>query len=295
MCVLDTLVGRSVVVAVVVPGRRAIRCLRGAAREALRWRARRPLIRLARRLGVPVWSYHPDGTERLEAGLRQCEPDLICVASFPRLLPASLLRVPKLGAIGVHPSLLPRHRGPEPLFWTYFLDDREAGVTLHWLDAGEDTGDLIYQEAIPLARGRCVTEIYDEISGRGSALLLRAVADVEAGVAPRIPQDQSRATREPLPRPGSWRIDFSSWGAERVWHFLNGLGGRHGRLLTDPQGRIVPHGRALGFSHSRHGREPGTLERHGRGWRVACRDGFVDVAGPGLFRRLHAAARRVIG
>lgn len=292
---LRTLVEGSDVTALVLPSRGPIRSLRSAAREALRELARRPLIRLARRLAVAAWRYPRGGGPGLEAAILAAEPDVISVASFPLLLPPSLLRIPRFGAIGVHPSLLPRHRGPEPLFWTYFHDDPEAGVTVHWLDAGEDTGDVVYQETVSLPRGRDVSDLYEEIARRGARLLARAVAEVVAGVAPRIPQDGSRATREPLPHPGSWRIDYCTWGAERVWHFLRGLGGRDGRLLRDPEGHIVPHGPPLAFALERHDRPPGTMERSALGWRVMCHDGFVDVAGPRLVTRSHVLAGKLLG
>lgn len=282
--VFDALAGRARLAAVVVPGIPAS-LAPGAVRARL---ARRGLVRRARRARVPLLYSCARTTPALEAELRRLAPDLICVASFPRLLPPGLLCVGRLGAVGLHPSLLPRHRGPAPLFWTYFADDRETGVTLHRLDAGEDTGEILAQETLPLPRGQSVEELYATLARRGAALLLDALADIEAGRAQGRPQAEQQATREGLPRPGTWRIGFDSWGAERVWHFLSGLGRRHGALLRDAAGRAVAHGRARGFVLARHALQPGSLERRRGGWRVACRDGFVDVAGPRAAARLKA-------
>jgi methionyl-tRNA formyltransferase len=177
------------------------------------------------------------------------------------------------------------------LFWTYFHDDRDCGVTVHWLDDGPDTGDIVLQESIPLPRGEPATRLYREMARRGAALLVRAVEAIERGTAPRIQQDDASMTSDPSPAGGLWRPEVMAWDAERLWHFLRGLGGLHGELLTDTRGRPVAHGPALRFSLEVHYRRPGTLERRAGGWRVYCRDGVVDTAGPTLWTTLRRVAR----
>lgn len=291
----EALAQRFPVLAVVVPVRRPLRGLRSAARWLLSRRARRPLERLARQRRVPVVPHAPSSVGEMGARLRGIGPDLICVASFPHLLQPSLLGIPRLGAMGVHPSLLPRRRGPDPLFWTYFYDDAEAGVSVYWLDEGEDTGDIIHQQSVPLPRGQSAVDLYETIARRGARLLVRSVEEAAAGCAPRTPQREEHASREPMPWPGSWRIDYSTWGSARLWHFLSGLGTCSARLLTDAEGRTLMHGRAVGFRLERHDLPPGTIERSGSVWRVACHDGIVEVAGPSLRMRVIATARRVLG
>jgi methionyl-tRNA formyltransferase len=280
------------VVGVVVPGGGRVRGARSALRAFSRRRALRGLVRAARRMGVPVLSARPGPDPALEAALRRLEPDLVCVATFPYLLTAVALAIPRRGALGLHPSLLPRHRGPAPLFWTYFGDDAEAGVTVFWLDEGEDKGDIVLQEAIPLARGRSGADLYTEVARCGAVLLARAVAGVEAGTAPRAPQDPSRATREPAPEAGTWRIDFESWGAERVWHFLRGVRGR-GPLLRDARGRPAAHGAVRGYRLEPPAGTPGEMERVAGGWRLRCRDGVVELERASVATRAFWAARRL--
>ena len=91
--------------------------------------------------------------------LEEARPDLLCVASFPWLLAPALLAIPRLGAVNVHTALLPRHRGPLPLFWIYHADDRETGVTVHWMIEQADAGAIIRQSAFPLPRGLPVDEL----------------------------------------------------------------------------------------------------------------------------------------
>ena len=291
---LEVLVPVADVAALVVPADRPIRGLRSALRGWSGRRARGDLARGARRLRVPVLRAGRGADADLEAELARMAPDLVCVATFPYLLPASVLAVPRLGALGVHPSLLPRHRGPEPLFWTYHDGDAEAGVTAFWMNAGEDSGDVVFQEAIPLERGRPGPDLYAEVARRGAALLARAVMAVEAGHAPRVAQDPARATRDPAPDHAAWRIDYEAWGAERVWHFLRGVAARGG-ALADARGAVVPHGPVRGFRLGPLPGEPGEIQRAGGGWRVVCRDGVVELDGAGALRRVLWLARRLAG
>lgn len=291
---LEALAPVATVAAVVMPAPRPVRGVRSALRSVLSRRARRGLGRAARQRGVPILLARAGPDPHLEASLRRLEPDLLCVATFPYLLAPSVLAIPRLGTLGVHPSLLPRHRGPAPLFWTYFHDDAEAGVTVFRVDAGEDTGDIVLQEAIPLARGRPGADLYAEIARRGASLLARAVQGVGTGGAARVAQDPARATRDPAPERGGWRVDFETWGAERVWHFLRGVQGR-GPLLVDARGRPVVHGGAPGFRLQAAAGPPGRMERVAGGFWLHCRDGVVELEAASLATRAWWAARRLAG
>lgn len=290
LAALSALRDKAEIVAVVVPrepiGSSSRAWLRTLAR---RW-ARRPLVRAARRLPAPiVWSGR-GGEADLEVAVRAREPDLFVVASFPRLLPPSLLAVPRLGSIGLHASLLPRHRGPMPLFWTYVQDDREAGISLFWLEGGEDSGPVLASMSMTLPRGLPVDELYPVLAEKGGTLLSDALPEIEAGTAERWAQDPEQATREPSPS-SSGCIDFEAWSAERVWHVLSGLGARHS-FLVDDDGRPLSHGRASGFRLESHGRRVGSVVQLPGGWRLYCRDGVVDVARGPWWRASLAWLRR---
>jgi methionyl-tRNA formyltransferase len=268
---LATLAERYDVALVVVPGHRH----------------GRPLADAARGRGIPVHVHAGVGADGMVSLLQRHRADLICVATYPRLLPAALLGGASLGAVGLHPSLLPRHRGPAPLFWTYHDGDADAGVSIFALDGGEDTGDVLAREAVPVERGRPGAELYDELARRGAALLARAVADVAAGRAERTPQDESRATREPSPAWPAGRVVLAEWDAERLWHFLRGVGSG---FVADHEGRRVLHGPVRGWSREQAG-PPGHAERVGSVLRLHCREGGVDAERLPLAARLRAAVR----
>ena len=242
-----------------------------------------PLARAAADRGVAVEKF---GTS-LGNRLRAISPDLLCAATFPHKIAAAHLAAARLGGLNVHPSLLPKHRGPDPLFWTYFDDDDSAGVSIHYLGDEIDAGDIVAQSSISLTRGRCVTDLYTELAALAGKTLAEAVMSIELGTARPRSQDPSAVTSDPRPLPGAFAIDFETWGAERVWHFLRGIGERRGDLLP------VPHGHALAYEVETHDRKPGSIATEKGHLRVFCRDGWVDVARPSVSRRMTMLLRRV--
>jgi methionyl-tRNA formyltransferase len=241
-----------------------------------------PLAEAGRVAGVEVLEFG-DGLAR---ELKARGTELICIASFPHILRGELLDIP---ALNLHMSLLPRHRGVDPLFWTYYCADEQAGTTLHWVDAGTDTGDIVGQRAVTLPRGKPSRELYFELCDLGAEMLARAI-DAE-GQMPRTRQDEARATHDPAPNPGARRIDYGAWPVSRAWHFLAGLSDQRSDLIAGH-----PHGRAL---ESREGttHPPGSILQTRTTLEVHCRDGVVVMERHkrGLWRRILGRLRVVIG
>ncbi|HMC23614.1 MAG TPA: formyltransferase family protein [Thermoanaerobaculia bacterium] len=254
-----------------------------------------PLVELARREGLSVFPFDANEQQSLVDDLAHAEahPDLICVATFPSILRQEVLQVADRGGINVHWSLLPKHRGPDPLFWTYIHDDRTTGVTLHWLAERADTGPILLQREIPLARGRPVIDVYRELAAIGGELFASAISLISAGRPPRVPQDEQRASQESSRASGNWQVDAAHWPAERVWHVVRGLTIGGGSLLKDARGVPLTHGPARGYFTARYDRPPGTIERAGDGWRVFCADGYVDVDPPPRGRLQSLLARAI--
>ena len=244
---------------------------------ALGLRRRDSIDALAREHGVRVTELRDRSDPALRTMLLASRPDLLCVASFPWLLAPETYSLARLGAVNVHAALLPRHRGLLPLFWIYHADDRETGVTVHWVGPGADDGDILCQSRFPMPRGLPVDELNHRNAAVAGPLLRHALVTIAAGDAPRIPQDESLATTAPFVRPGTPMVAFDAWGAERTWHFLAGLYPRFIEPLPDPEGRILPYRAVQGFELETHGRMPGTVERAGNSARLFCGDGFVRL------------------
>lgn len=91
--------------------------------------------------------------------VKAVKPDLCVITHFERLIKSPILELPRLGFINLHPSLLPWYRGMSPQHWPIIYGEKEAGVTVHYVDAGIDTGDIIVQERIPLGEGDYVSDL----------------------------------------------------------------------------------------------------------------------------------------
>jgi methionyl-tRNA formyltransferase len=246
-------------------------------RDALRALAPRrlsPLERCARELRIPIIPVTGCNRAKVAERLRSLRPDLICIATFPRLIPPEITSLAPLGCINVHPSLLPRHRGPLPLFWTYHADDRLTGVTVHHASQTFDAGDIILQQSFPLPRAYPHVALNEDVARRGAALLRSAADALARGRAPRVAQDESAATYAPRVSVGASMVRFDAWDVERVWHFLAALSPRFREPLADSAGRAVLYQAVTGFERGAC-RAPGSVEAVGAGWRLHCRGGVV--------------------
>ncbi len=169
-----------------------------------------PLAAAARAGGIPCRqppSYKPDAVRAEVAALA---PDLMILAYVTQIVPLALAEVPRLGSICFHPSLLPRHRGGSAINWALIGGERETGVSVFWVDAGIDTGPLLLQHAVPIDPDDSAGSLYyGKIVPAGVDAVLESVALIDAGRAPRVVQDESRATYEPLCRDAHATIDWS--------------------------------------------------------------------------------------
>ena len=153
-----------------------------------------PVKEVALAAGIPV--YQPekmrDGTAL--AQIRELQPDLLVVVAYGRILPDDILAVPPLGAINVHGSLLPKYRGAAPIQWAVLNGDTVTGVSTMYLASEMDSGDVIYTEETEIGEKETAGELFDRLMVMGADLLVRTLRDVEAGIAPRQPQDPNKAS-----------------------------------------------------------------------------------------------------
>lgn len=153
-----------------------------------------PVKELAVEYGVSV--YQPERLRGAEAvaRLREAEADLFVIAAYGQILRQAILDIPAHGCLNVHPSLLPRHRGPSPIAAAILANDTTTGVTIMLTDRGMDTGPILTQETVPLPGDATTTSLTPQLFEQGAALLLRTIPAWLAGrIAPR-PQDDALAT-----------------------------------------------------------------------------------------------------
>jgi len=207
---------------------------------------------LAYHMAIPlleVESLQDAGSRDLPA-LDAYEPDAICVACFPYRLPDRLLRIPRLGSVNVHPSLLPDNRGPDPLFWNFRRGDAFTGVTVHVMDSGFDTGPILLQERMQIPDGISEPALEEQLAIQGGALLVRSLAGLSTQSIVPIRQDSQQATSFSFPvsddfvitpeRPARWAYNFACGLRSRPVPILIQIEGQRFRLLEavdfDPDG-----------------------------------------------------------
>lgn len=153
-----------------------------------------PVKELALENNIPV--YQPtklrDGTAT--ELIKSLRPDILVVVAYGRILPDDMLEVPKYGAINVHASLLPKYRGAAPIQWAVLNGDKITGVTTMYLASEMDTGDIIYTAETEIGEFETSGELFDRLMVMGAELLDRTLRDIEAGTAPRKPQDHGKAS-----------------------------------------------------------------------------------------------------
>ncbi len=153
-----------------------------------------PAAELARRLGLPLRT--PDRVNAPEeaAALTALRPDLVVVAAYGQLLKPHLLALAPMGAINVHPSLLPRYRGAAPIQWAIANGDTETGVTVQFMVERMDAGDIILVERAPVLPDDTAGSLEPRLARLGAELLDRVLDLFQRPPVPRTPQDEGQAT-----------------------------------------------------------------------------------------------------
>lgn len=137
---------------------------------------------------IPV--YQPDScrnTAVLEE-LRALEPDVIVVAAYGKLLPQALLDIPKTAVINVHSSILPQYRGAAPINWAILNGDRETGVTIQYMAAELDAGDILLVKRTAIGTEEDAGQLYCRLAELGGEAASEALKLLQEGAAPRTPQ-----------------------------------------------------------------------------------------------------------
>lgn len=205
--------GQEVILAVTQPDRQ-----RGRGRKVIQT----PVSLCAQKWGVPV--FQPSRIRDPEAvgTIRDLSPDLIVVAAFGQILPQELLDIPRLGCVNIHASLLPRLRGAAPIQWAVINGDRESGITLMQMDAGLDTGDILFQEKVEIDPRETGESLYGKLARLGGEMIVRHLPEIGTGSVTRIPQDPGLSTYAPMLRKEMGEIDWTM-PAEQIERRMRGM------------------------------------------------------------------------
>ena len=174
-----------------------------------------PVKKCAQKHGIMV--LQPEkvkGNAQFEAQLRELAPDVCVVVAYGKILPASILKIPRLGCVNVHASLLPKYRGSAPIQWCIANGDRQSGVTTMLMDEGMDTGDMLDKAVTDIGEDMTGGELHDVLARLGAELINKTLASLENGTAHPEKQDDSRATYVKMLSKADGSIDFSKSARE---------------------------------------------------------------------------------
>lgn len=153
-----------------------------------------PVKELALKHHLPVLQPVSLKGEVAQHELAAFNADVMVVAAYGLLLPATVLSIPRLGCINIHPSLLPRWRGAAPIQRPLYVGDKETGVTIMQMDVGLDTGPMLLQKKYTMTADETSKTLHDKLAEMGAGLLLETLQQIEEGKAQPIEQNNDLAT-----------------------------------------------------------------------------------------------------
>lgn len=232
-----------------------------------------PVKIAAEAAGIPLLQPSKIRTEEFFAELSSYSPELICVTAYGRILPKSILDLPKYGCVNVHASLLPKLRGAAPVNWAIVRGESVTGVTTMLMDEGMDTGDMLLRREAAIEDDDTGETLSRKLSSLGGELLVETLGLLEEGRLRPEKQDESRATYAPIIKKEDGLIDWSK-PARDIRNLVRGMLPWPG-AYTHLGGKMLKIFRAA-VSEGR-GR-PGEVIKSGGGvLRVAAGEGALDV------------------
>lgn len=229
-------------------------------------------IHLATQTGIPILEVGALDHANALAILNQLKPDLIITACFPSKLPEDWLNSPSMGCINLHPSRLPAYRGPAPLFWQARANEPHPGVSLHFMDNGFDTGDIIAQTEVHYPDGIGTPEAEQIAATALGQLLLNAL---KLPALPRTPQPAEGASYQSNPSPADKRIVASQWSAQHVFRFIR-MASAWAPFEVEAGGETFEVSEAVGFDTD--GSLAAPYQQRDRALWVECQQGVVRLA-----------------
>ncbi len=204
-----------------------------------------PVKEAAVELGLPV--IQPERIGEAAEEIAQANPDILLVVSYGQILPEEVLKIPRIGPLNIHPSLLPRYRGAAPLQRVLMNGEAETGITLTWMVKELDAGPVFAVKPVPVHPDETYGELHHRLAQESARLLLEhldALAELEGPEG--TPQDHSKATYAPSIKKEETRIDWSL-SAQEVHNRVRGLSPspgaqtiRKGKQLKILRTQVVP-------------------------------------------------------
>jgi methionyl-tRNA formyltransferase len=244
-----------------------------------------PVKAVAAEAGIPVLQPGRAAAGDFLQAMREIAPDIVAVAAYGQIVPQELLDIPKLMAVNVHGSLLPKYRGAAPIQWSILDGETETGVTIMQMDAGMDTGPMLLKGSLAIGPDETFDELYVRMADLGARLLVDALDRMRQGALVATPQPEEGVSYAPSIKTEMAQIDWS-WSARRIACQLRAFDSKPG-AYTFWQGQRLRLFRPFSVEALAEAILPGTVVRTGE-------DGVVVAAGEGCLgvRELQLPGKR---
>jgi methionyl-tRNA formyltransferase len=250
-----------------------------------------PLKEAALAHQLPVYQPRSFRKQEVADEFAALQADLCVMAYVTLFVPEEILNLPTYGTIQYHPSLLPRHRGPSSINWPIIWGESKTGLTIFWPDNGLDTGPILLQKEVEIGETDTLGSLYfNQLFPLGVEALLESVDLVRNGTAPKIVQDEARATYESWCKREDVEIDWAKPVSE-VWNLIRGADPQPGAWSTY-QGRMVQVYDSVKITDDG-GATPGVVTAVGDDrFTVAAQGGGIEIqrVRPGGMRKGDASA-----
>ena len=154
--------------------------------------------------------------------IKALNPDLVVVVSYGVILPKSFINIPKLGCINLHPSMLPKYRGPAPIQWAILNGDEKTGVTIMYINEKMDAGDIIVQEEVDIDPDETTGDLWNRLSKIGARMLVESMKKVEDGTVTRTVQPEEYTLAPFLDKEMS-KINYEEKTSKEIKNLVRGL------------------------------------------------------------------------
>ena len=181
-----------------------------------------PVKEVAKEAGIPVLQPKRVREREVIEKLEKIEADVIVVVAFGQIIPKEILTMKRYGCINVHASLLPKYRGAAPIQWAIINGEEKTGVTIMQMDAGVDTGDMLFKSEVAIAPEDTYASLQDKLARAGADLIVPALAAVEKGEVKPEHQNASDSSYVGMIDKSMGQIDFARPAAETA-RLIRGL------------------------------------------------------------------------
>lgn len=181
-----------------------------------------PVKQFASENGLTVYQPQTLKNEETVSLIKDINPDVIVVVAYGKLLPESILNIPKYGAVNGHASLLPKYRGASPIQWAIVCGEKETGVTTMLMDKGLDTGDILLTAKTAIKENETAEELFDRLCDLTAELMLKTLTCLERGEITPIKQDDKLASYAPIIKKEMGLLNFNK-SAEELKNLVYGF------------------------------------------------------------------------